>query len=300
MSPDSERPKVIYVMGAGRSGTTILGVALGNCADFVFAGELNQWLAKSGVPTHDGPERTRFWETVRRDMDGASELFGAQTSVLERSSSPLNVRKWPARRRLRRPYRRLAENLYRAIARAAEVTYVVDTSHYPLRARELQRIGGIDLYLLYVARGPHEVVASLDRDDVPERRFNTPAANAYLWLTNFMSVFAFLRHPRERRLFLHHEDFLASPEAVLREILDWSGSSAALPDLTSLYTGTPLHGNRLIASRVVALKRQNAQAARRSRTTTLLQLPWAPVLSRLRPAVKPLASRGPLAPSEGG
>jgi Sulfotransferase family len=285
-SPTAGRPKVIYVMGAGRSGTTILGVALGNCVDFVFAGELNQWLLKSGVPTHDGPERTRFWETVRGDLDGAAELFGGQATCLERSSALLNIRKWPTRRRLRRPYRRLAENLYRAIARTAEVTYVVDTSHYPLRARELQRIPGIDLYLLYVARSPHGVVASLDRDDVPERRFNMPTANAYLWLTHFVSVFAFLRHRRDRRLFVRHEDFITNPEAVLRQILDWSGSAAELPDLTSLQTGVPLHGNRLIASSVVALRRQSAQPERRSRMTALIQLPWAAIHSRLRPAAR--------------
>jgi hypothetical protein len=286
-SPGADRPKVIYVMGAGRSGTTILGVALGNCADFIFAGELNQWLAKSGVPTHDGGDRTRFWETVRHDLDGAGELFGGQTSCLERSSALLDVRTWRMRRRLRRPYRRLAEDLYCAIARAAGVTYVVDTSHYPLRARELQRIDGIDLYLLYVARSPHGVVASLDRDDVPERRFNMPTANAYLWLTHLMSVFTFLRHRHDRRLFLRHEDFLADPEAVLRQILDWSGSSAALPDLSALQTGIPLHGNRLVASSVVALKRGNAEPERGSRATTLVQLPWAAIHSRLRPAAGP-------------
>jgi hypothetical protein len=285
-SSDAERPKVIYVMGAGRSGTTILGVALGNCADFVFAGELNQWLLKSGVPTHDGPERTRFWETVRNDLDGGTELSGGEASCLERSSALLNIRKWPARRRLRRPYRQLAESLYRAISRAAGVTYVVDTSHYPQRARELQGIDGIDLYLLYVARSPHGVVASLDRDDVPERRFNMPTANAYLWLTHFMSVLAFLRHPPDRRLFVRHEDFITNPEAVLRQILDWSGSSAALPDLTSLHTGVPLHGNRLIASSVVALRSRSVQPERRSRTTSLLQLPWAAIHSRLRPAAR--------------
>jgi hypothetical protein len=101
-----------------------------------------------------------------------------------------------------------------------------------------------------------------------------------------MSVLAFLRQPRERRLFLRHEDFLTSPELVLRQILDWTGSSAALPDLTSLRTGVPLHGNRLIASSVVALKRQNGKPEHRTRTTTLLQLPWAAIHSQLRPAAR--------------
>src|SRR2546423_15271469 len=55
-----ERPKVVYVMGAGRSGSTILGVTLGNCADVFFAGELDKWLALSGKPTGEDTERVRF------------------------------------------------------------------------------------------------------------------------------------------------------------------------------------------------------------------------------------------------
>lgn len=277
-------------MGAGRSGTTILGVVLGNCADFVFAGELNQWLAKSGVPTYDGAERERFWSDVRRQVDGAEELFGGKTSCLERSSALFEVRKWPARRRLRGPYVQLAESLYRAIAHTSGVTHIVDTSHYPLRARELQRLQGVELYLLYVARNPQGVLASLNREDVPERSFDMPTTNAYLWLTHLISLLVFLRHPRQRRLFISHEDFLADPEGVLGQILQWSGSDAALPDLSALHTGVPLHGNRLVASDVVALKRTSAPPKEISRMTTLLQLPWAVVHSRLRPAARAVSS----------
>ena len=35
------RPKVIYIMGCGRSGTTILDIILGNHSGFLSLGELN-------------------------------------------------------------------------------------------------------------------------------------------------------------------------------------------------------------------------------------------------------------------
>ena len=63
--PSPARLKVIYVMGAGRSGSTILGVTLGNCERFFFAGELDKWLARSGVPQLEDAERIRFWSAVR-------------------------------------------------------------------------------------------------------------------------------------------------------------------------------------------------------------------------------------------
>ena len=44
---------MIYVMGAGHSGSTILGVALGNCAETLYAGEVEEWLQASRV-SHGG------------------------------------------------------------------------------------------------------------------------------------------------------------------------------------------------------------------------------------------------------
>jgi hypothetical protein len=284
----AQRPKVLYVMGAGRSGSTILGVTLGNCADFFYAGELDKWLPRAGVPQLADPERTRFWDTVRAELPGASDLFGGQVRWMERSSALFRIRKWPLRRRLRQRYRRVAEDLYRAVARTAGATYIVDTSHYPLRARELQEARGIDLYLVFLVRDPHSVVASFGRSDVREPTFGSLKTNAYLWLTHIVSLYVFLRQSPDRRMFLRHEDFIADPGGVLRALLDLLGSSAALPDFTTLRTGSPIQGNRLITSDVVTLQSGAASTAGRSRITTLLQLPWAVALSRLpRASVRP-------------
>jgi hypothetical protein len=277
------RPKVVYVMGAGRSGSTILGVALGNCDGVFFAGELDKWLARSGTPRREGQELARFWAQVRDDVDDVQELFAARTGWLERSSALLDPRKWPERRRLRRGYRRASQDLYLAIARAAQTQQIVDTSHYPLRARELQALDGVELYLLYLVRDPQSVVASLGRRDVVERRFGVAASNAYLWLTHLLASITFLRHRSDRRLLVRHEDFLADPARVLRRILDMIGSASPLPELDSLHTGVPFHGNRLVQSEVVALDSRASVATRRSYLTAIAQAPWRLVFSRLRP-----------------
>jgi hypothetical protein len=278
------RPKILYVMGAGRSGSTILGVALGNCENVFFAGELDRWFARAGVP-RDGPERERFWKRVRDDVGGAEDLFAVDTTQLERSSRLFDIRGRRARRRLRRRYRKVSEELYLAIARASGATRIVDSSHYPLRAWELRGLGGVEMHLLFLVRDPQSVVASLGRRDVPERRFGVIAANAYLWLTYTLSVFVFLRQPRERRMFVHHEDFLADPQSVLGEILARWGSGSATPDLGSLQVGVPFHGNRLIKAREVALQPHRDMTTRISWATRAVQWPWAAVFARLRPVV---------------
>lgn len=296
--PGVTRPKVIFVMGAGRSGSTILGVTLGNCEGVFYAGELDKWLVRAGVPQLDDEPRTRFWEGIREQLPDAAELFGGEAQrTLERSSALFAARRHSARRRLRPRYRRVTEELYRALHRATGDGCIVDTSHYPLRARELQAIDGIELYTVFLHRDPHRVVASFGRRDVVERRFGLLMTNAYLWLTHLLALLVFARQPATHRLFLRHEDFVADPAAVIGQLLDAVGSSSPIPDLTALRTGLPLQGNRLIRSEVIALKSEPASSARRSPVTTVLQAPWAPVFSRLRPSTSGRAKQGSPSPS---
>lgn len=283
-----ERPRVIYVMGAGRSGSTVLGITLGNCGNVFYGGELDNWLVRSGMPQVESPERTGFWSRVCEELDDrerASELFGheAQRSI-ERSLSLLRVHKWPTRYRLRRRYRAVAEDLYGALTRVAKATHIADTSHYPLRAHELQRIDGIELYLVFLVRDPQSVVASFNRRDVREHTKSTLHTNVYLWLTHILSLLVFLKHPRDRRLFVRYEDFVADPEGVIRQILKRSDCPAAsLPDFEELTTGLPLQGNRVSRSQTVSLKPQTDPVPRFSLLTALLQAPMMAVLSRLKP-----------------
>jgi Sulfotransferase family len=283
--------KVLYVMGAGRSGSTILGVCLGNCEGFFFAGELEEWLVAAQGPRWAAPERESFWDLVRARVDDAEGLSGgAANRCIERSSAIFRIDLWPARWRMRGAYRRVAQRLIDAVAEVAQARFVIDSSHFPLRARELRRLEGVELHLIYLVRDPQAVVASnvadLSLHEVAETRWRTLVMNANLWLTQLLSVYTFLRQPPERRLLVRHEDFLADPEVVLRRILAMTGVDAQIPDLSRLQVGAPLQANRLIRSDTVAVRR-TAQAERvpRSLFTALLQAPWQPVLRRLAPAV---------------
>jgi hypothetical protein len=298
-STTKPKTKVIYVMGAGHSGSTILGVALGNCSDFFFAGEVEEWLVKSGRPPWADAEQAAFWQTVAAETDGA-DLFGSKAvPAIERSSALLRVDRWPTRRRLLGRYRRISEELLCAISRTAGASNVIDTSHFPLRARELKKLDAIDLYLVFLVRDPHGVIDSNLRQfkahEVAERRLRTLMLNVNLWFTLLMSVVVFYGQRRDRRLFLRHETFVEDPESVLRQILELVGSQAAIPDLEELQVGAPLEGNRLIRRGVISLKRQPQRAERASLLTSVMQLPWRAILARLRPV-----ATVPAAPEQAG
>jgi hypothetical protein len=273
-------------MGAGRSGSTILGVTLGNCADVFYAGELDKWLLRSGKPKREDAQRAHFWERVMERVADPESLFGGHAHrYLERSSALFRIAGRSERRRIREPYRRVMTELYGSIAATAGVTHVVDSSHYPLRARELQALDGIDLYILFLVRESREVIASFARDDVVEPRFNASKTRAYLLLTHLLSVWVFLKQSPQRRLVLSHEDFLDDPDGVLRSLLDQVGSSAPIPDLTSLKTGFPLQGNRLIQKDEVSLVRRRRPHDHGRSIKRLLELPRIVMLWSLRPRV---------------
>jgi hypothetical protein len=290
-----DRPKVIYVMGAGRSGSTVLGVVLGNCENVFFAGELEAWLRRSGIPNFAEPERTRFWEAVRQRIDGRDELFGEH--ALRRVEHTLSLFRWSAwrSRELRRRYRDTMEELYRAIATLAGGTHIVDTSHYPLRARELRRLDAIDLYLVYLVRDPRGVVSSFAKRDVLQSSKGPLAANLYLLATHLLSGLVFLSHPRDRRVFVRYEDFIEDPAAVSSAILSRMDAPASPPDLTSLKTGTPFQGNRMINSKTIALQGGATPKVSRwvSWVTTALQSPSSLLFAGLKPRARP--GRAPIA-----
>jgi hypothetical protein len=283
----SPRPQVLYVMGAGRSGSTILGVALGNCDGLFYAGELDKWLPRSGESPLEGEQRARFWSLVRQRMSDAEPPVDGREAhrYLERSSALLRARSLLVRRRIRPSYRRIMEELYLAIAETSGARCVVDTSHYPLRARELQSLRGIDLYLVLLARDPRDVVASFARDDVVEPRFRPSTTRAYLLLTYLLSVLVFRRQPRDRRIVVFHEDFIADPQSVLQRLLDLLGSQASPPALDELLTGVPFQANRLIREDVVSL--QTHVRAPRERLTSPIDRLLVAALSRLQPRASP-------------
>jgi hypothetical protein len=262
-------------MGAGRSGSTILGVALGNCDGVFYAGELDAWLRANGEPAYAKPETQAFWAAVRRRLRGYQDLVGEDClRCLEHSTALVRPARWGRARRLRMRYRRFSRELFEAVAETAACSVVVDTAHYPLRARELRAVADLDVHLVLLVRDAHAVVESF-RQTSGRGRKGLVAANAYLWLTHLLSLAVFLTHPRRRRLLVRYESFLADPTGTVRAVLDMVGMPATLVNVSDLDTGRALAGNRILAeARLSVGIPQGRVGLTRSVVTTLAQAFW--------------------------
>jgi len=275
--------KVVYVMGAGRSGSTLLGVMLDNCRGLFYAGELDAWLRRGGRP-NDGREAVReFWGDVAeaigpRDVD---LLLGETCWIgLEHSAALVKPRIRRMARRLIYPYRRFNRALFDAIARTAGVSTVIDSSHYPLRALELRRTNGLDVFIIMLVRDPQGVIASF-RSNKSQGEKRVLAANAYLWLTHALGLAVYLTHPRSKRAFVRYEDLLANPARTVDRIIRMVGEGGPPPSLSTFRVGKAFQGNRLLQAETVELHSLRPALASRSTLTSLVQLPWSVAFSAL-------------------
>ena len=186
--------KVLYIMGAGRSGSTILDIVLGNHPNVESTGELtnlvrNGWIGgkslmgiehkrlrvpicacgrRTDIPELDANANAcPFWSNVRREwverVDSRDDIESYPTlqsdfERLRRLPRLLLERRRPSPRF--RSYARLTRALYEAISAASGKRVVVDSSKTPVRAFALSIVPGIDLRVIHNVRDVRGYMAS--------------------------------------------------------------------------------------------------------------------------------------------
>ena len=246
----AETVRVVYILGTGRSGSTLLANILGQVPGFTSAGEvrylwqrglLENRLCGCGERFADCPH----WRRVLELAFPAGPPDAAAAAALQANAT--RVRRLPAL--LARPERLhrgpLGEHLeslsalYRALAAASGAEVVVDSSKLPAYARLLAEAPGVDLQLVHLVRDPRGAAHSWRRlKEQPDRGFagfmetQSPAHSALLWsLWNATAEAAFASGRHGAYLQLRYEDFSARPrevvEAIVRAVLP--GAADHLP-----------------------------------------------------------------------
>lgn len=234
--------KVLFICACGRSGSTILGDALGELEGFFHAGELRTlwgWgltrgrLCGCGVPVG----RCEFWRTVLDEgftTWGGAGLEAESINRLYRSvvrirnlPRMLGESAAPPRWTALRDYGRIAARLYRAIAVVAEVGVVVDSSKRPGDAALLRFLPGIEPYCVHLVRDPRAVAFSWqrhkaspsegERQEMLRHSATTVARN---WIVENVAAEAVRRRSAPATsVLVRYEDFVAHPTATLGNIL---------------------------------------------------------------------------------
>ena len=168
------RERVVYIGGAARSGTTVLGRLLASQDDVVWAGEL-VWLARDlledrrcacGHSASDCP----FWSAVRQRLSWDDDALRTHCRAT-----------WRGRHLGWLFGSDGAEGVYDAVAHVAGAKTVVDTSKYAARAHWAQRTA--NARLVWLRQEPDALLARLMRPRDHGRSFGLLLAVLYtVWV----------------------------------------------------------------------------------------------------------------------
>ena len=244
------RQKVLYIVGLGRSGSTILANSLGQIDGFFSAGELNFiWrfnvlenrLCGCGRPFHECP----VWNGVFDEAFGGMKASDAYRMISLRSEGTrtrhlplmLTQRGTSALRGRLRGYLDNTNRLYRAIGTVTDSRVIVDSSKEPAYGYTISMLDEVDFYALHLVRDPRAAAYSWSKKklqpDTDTREFmhrHSPAKSAALWDSWNAAAETLWRGAPERYLRLRYEDFVADPRASFTRILDLIGErDAELP-----------------------------------------------------------------------
>jgi sulfotransferase family protein len=248
---DSDPVKVLYVVGLGRSGSTILSNSLGQIPNFFSGGELNFiWrhnvienrLCGCGRPFRECPVWPKVMDEAFGGMDGVDprEMMRLQNSGSRTRHIPLMLTK-RGRRSLEGRLEKFLINygrLYEAIGTVTGSRVIVDSSKEPAHGFAMSMIPGADFYVLHLIRDPRAAAYSWskkkpqpDTDTREHMARFSPVKSSALWDSWNASAEALWRRAPQGYLRLRYEDFLADPRKSFEEILDLVGERDAEPPL---------------------------------------------------------------------
>ena len=271
--------RVVYVAGYGRSGTTLLDVALGQHPQVIGSGEIaeltghvwreNEYCA-CGQPVHD----CDFWSPVlRRWSEGQpSSLMPEYEDCQKKIESLIGLSKLSSGFGQGKQFAFYARNttrLFEAILSQSGKSTIVDSSKKPGRAMALALIPEIDLRVIHVVRDGRGVAWSLAKPykrDVKsglqrEIKPKPVSRTALRWtMVNLGAEHLSRKLGPEKVMRLRYEDFVSDPADAMQRIgafagLDFGGIGEKLQRGEPVRPGHQIAGNRLRMSASISLSK---------------------------------------------
>jgi hypothetical protein len=225
--------KVLYLMGWGRSGTTLVDNALGEIDGFFSAGELHYlWergmlerrLCGCGTPVPECP----VWAEILRRLESSAPIDAR--GLIDSQRRALRVRHtWRLTRggtsRVDRSYLDITGLLYRSIAEVTGARVIVDSSKRPSDGALLRFLPGIQPFFLHMVRDPRAVAHSWRRiKDQPDRGSGATmvrhgvAASTASWVAWNLAAEAVRKTAFSRSVLVRYEDLVSDPVQTLQKI----------------------------------------------------------------------------------
>lgn len=256
--PVNPFPDILYIMGTGRSGTTILEILLSNNPGIFGVGEvthifqdgfIDDEICSCGKPT----SVCEYWSSVRQqcawkeaDISKLNQLF---VDIAWHTQFP-KVAFGLVSRKKRDLFSKTNECLFQSSSDISGANIVVDSSKYAGRALELARAFPKNVKIICLTRSPAGLVKAFKKTDAAEQKPKSLSGTLYYYLYTLACFRVVAWILKSRILRIRYEDMIANPDQTLCRIESWAGIDLSktkniLKEKQWLNAGHIVTGNRL-------------------------------------------------------
>ena len=252
-----DTPLLVYIMGDGRSGSTVLAALLGNHPQCASVGEISKWPLFEGHPKQgdDKEGLAEFWgEVLVAYRNQHTDTTFAQLVEVQDRFEHYGRLPWVLLGRTPRWAREIYHNhtikLVAAIRRVTGKNSVVDSSKRMGRAYMLMRNPYLNAKVIHIVRDPRGALWSQQKRDVEQKYKRPLKALGHYWTKNLSCHLVAWFSPGNRVLRVRYEDLTLRCGEVLAQLEDFLElPMEPLRELVAadrpLSVGNLLDGNRL-------------------------------------------------------
>ena len=260
---------MVYIIGAGRSGTTLLDIILGNTNHSISLGEINRFFKRKGIPPLREPKSAThaFWSKIKEEFD--TELDCPDYESLDKLTHRFDYHASFFKRHLNSDkliYFGVLQSLYNAILKNTDKNILIESSKYPSRALNMTKAldkNKFRIVFIYLKKDPVRVVRSFRKKNIEQPSKSFFAANIYYLVVNLLCEWAVRKLSKSHLCYkLNYDDFLTRPALELGKMsealqLDLSECIQKLEKTTPLETGFLFDGNRIRLKETLLLQSTN-------------------------------------------
>ncbi|WP_347373637.1 sulfotransferase [Aequorivita sp. Q41] len=254
-----EKPvNLIYLLGAGRSGTTMLATILNNHPNIHTVGEMHQFLdyllEDKDCSCGENLSLCNFWAPVLNDIDLSLLKNKANVALSNSLEKHHNIPLLLLGKPLNTTYSAMTDMVFKAIHTKVSKPWLLDSSKYISRYLLLRKNKNINLKGIYLVRDVRGVVYSFGKNVQTPK--NPLSAIFYYSLVN---IWAQLVSLLDRKVIkIRYEDFVNEPELTIQKIeKHLFGKTENISDLNDKTFDIPhiIAGNRLRSQKQLVIKK---------------------------------------------
>lgn len=258
---------LIYLLGAGRSGTTAFATILGAHPEIHTAGEMHQFYdhLRDNKPCSCGYrlEECVFWSDLIKNFPENIIQFPDKLQLISdqleyHASIPKHLLRLH-KRKLINEYNSYQTTIFNSIKEKSNKTYTLDSAKYIGRYLSLQQNPTFDIKGIYIVRDLRGVIHSFNKKVQTSR---SPISTVFYYTSvNLVAQFTYWRN-RKNILKIRYEDLTGDGEKALRKIgdfleLDLQPLVTKITNNDSFEIGHIIGGNRLKQADSIVIKSDN-------------------------------------------